>query len=633
MSKMLEKKKHRVTQSDKRIVEIDADLDKWQANLDEAKESNDTTLRKAAEDTIASLNRERRKLVLQKEKLVSEVEFEQESDEDDGALESAPKAYVFDGVVNLLTEKKFGFLRESAKIFEEKTFVSFDKKRKIEVHQNEVVYFNYADIRKSFLELGSKQAMWWFRAALEGKTITTKTEDGTVLEYTGPNRVYYRMVNQLSEPDNDTYNLINLTDAMRPTKPESELPWVMQSLFDALGGCKAENSEWLMKHTYAITYADVGNNLMAFPVIFGDGKIGKNALYDVIVPSMLGKSRCMTATWDTMDSNFNQFLLGKVFAFVDELPERANWDKIKNMSGSLSSYVKVKYGPEFEISNTLGLVFGGNCKTYPLPFEQGRQMSRVSPIKANGTTFAELVYYRGNDLFGEGFMEAEYEKLTNLSVAELTEADFAYEIGDKYLRNTKWATRENVQQLMNYLHTRFSPAGFNWNPDSDVKFVLNPLRGQDWEEISKSRKDPLEVLAKYFRELQPDYIIIDVAYEMYKIMFKSKYSAGINCKNQGNFKEAFTEALMSTHNCKRVRVDRGSAAPQIWVLIKLNKRPDVTWNRDDYILDINEGTKHAESILINDPSSEETDEYVPDNVVPIKLTAQDLRNSLRMSKE
>jgi hypothetical protein len=352
-------------------------------------------------------------------------------------------------------------------------------------------------------------------------------------------------VNTLCVADKNTMNLIDLSEVMKPNKvDEPKLNWIFSCLFDAMGGQKAENKDWLLKWVYAVVYANIGDPLMTFPVIFGEGKIGRNALFDMIIPTILGRSLCQTGTWDTMDSNFNQFKLGKVFTFIDELPDRADWNKIKNQSGSLSSYVKTKYGPEFEIDNCIISAYGGNSKTYPLPMEDGRQMSRVSPVCSDGKTFAQLVYERGTELYGVGFMEAEYKRITNKDAP--TTGDYMFEIGDKYLRNTQWATKDKIQDFLDYLHATYSPDGPDWQPDNDIKFILNPLRGKDWADIREQKKDPAVAVIEYLIKANPDFILTKVAYAMYEIAFKQRYGNHANKKSEISFGMTLANILNNT---------------------------------------------------------------------------------------
>jgi len=301
--------------------------------------------------------------------------------------------------------------------------------------------------------------------------------------------VYEKLVNTVDKVDDKTFNVLDTSMIMRPNYNKDEpqsCPTILQALLYAISGntiewneeteswtCdKPENLEFMEKWTYGVTHADIGNNMLPMPIIFGSGKVGKNAYFEIVFSTILGAELVFSGTWDTVDSGFNAFKLGKVFVFVDEIPERGEWNKVKNATGSLKEYIKTKYGAEFQVDNCIAYAMGSNQPLFPLPFEDGKQMIRVSPIKVvNTSTFAENAYKMLNKERGENYCR-DLLKSSGIDVDRLSD----FEVGDSLLKRvlaSEWQGRDCAQKFMNYLDQKYASERYN----------LQPLRGQDWDEM------------------------------------------------------------------------------------------------------------------------------------------------------
>lgn len=404
----------------------------------------------------------------------------------------------------------FAFLRRQGEFFITKVFIDRDKNDPdIERHTTEIESYSYELLSKAFIELEHPVARKFLRRMVEGQTFRVARGDGEFEEWAGPRRIYHKLVNTIHVPDPDTYNIINLDNIVKPTKEEHECPWALAALFKALGAGKQENVEHIERFIYSTCVADIGNNQTPFPVFYGKGKVGKNALFELVIPAIIGKESVFTGTWNLVgESNFNQFKLGKVLIFIDEIPERSEWTKIKNWTGSTTEYIKVKYGPEYLIDNVTALAFGSNETTFPLPWEDGEQMQRVSPMRVGDITFAEYVVNDAMQLFGENFIH-------DALMARIGEVPESIHMqGDKFLRSFKaeWCGREVIQQLVNYLHTKYDPG-------NGRRFVLMPLRGSDWEELTQEKKDYVyKALDWCMSKRAIDYVVLDEAYAVYEHM-------------------------------------------------------------------------------------------------------------------
>ena len=405
----------------------------------------------------------------------------------------------------------FAFQRRNGEYFITKVFVDKDKHDSdIERHTTELESYGYELLGKAFIELEHPVAKKFLRRMVEGTSFTVPTGDGEYETWEGPRRIYHKLVNTIHVPDPDTYNIINLDNIVKPTGIETECPWALKSLFKALGAGKEENIEHIEKFIYSTCVADIGNNQTPFPVFYGKGKVGKNALFELVIPGIIGKESVFTGTWSLVgESNFNQFKLGKVLIFIDEIPERSEWTKVKNWTGSTTEYIKVKYGPEYLIDNVTALAFGSNETTFPLPWEDGEQMQRVSPMKVGNTTFAEYIVKDANALYGDTF-------IADALMARIGEVPESIHMqGDKFLRNFKaeWCGKDVIQQLVNYLDTKY-------NPGEGKRFALQPLRGTDWDDLTHEKKDYVYRALDWCIDKKMDYIIVDEAYAVFEHMNK-----------------------------------------------------------------------------------------------------------------
>jgi hypothetical protein len=414
---------------------------------------------------------------------------------------------------DMYEQYKFGFLRRSGEFFITKVFCDRDKNDpELERYTTELENYNYPLLSKAFIELNHKVAVNYLRKMVEGKPFKIKNPEGVYEEWTGPRRIYHKLVNTIHIPDEDTYNVIDLTNIVKPTAREEVCPWILKCLFNSLGAGKQENIEWVEKWVYSVAVADIGNNQTPFPVFYGKGKMGKNALMELVIPAILGKELTFSGVWDIVgESGFTQFKLGKVVMFIDEIPERSEWTKIKNWTGSVTEYIKIKYGPEYTIDNVIALAFGSNETNFPLPFEDGEQMQRVSPLKAGTKTFAEYVIENAGIMFGR----EELEILVKDKIGYVP--DTPHMLGDKFLRNFKplWLGKDVIQQLVNYLHTKYGP-------EHDAqRFSLQPLRGEDWEELLASKTDYVKRTLQWALEKNTDYLIPQELYRVYEHMNKT----------------------------------------------------------------------------------------------------------------
>lgn len=383
-------------------------------------------------------------------------------------------------------------------------------------HFSKLTFFSDSKLYPTYSELSSPASRIYLRQMLEGGTMNIpgappEDEESTV-EF--ERRTFRRLANTKADTDPETYNMISDEHRMVPSGAiVKECPPVLHALMISLSGSvrtweqnhwelsKQENFDWLEKWIYGTVYADVGNNLLGMPVIFGGGKVGKNALAERVIPGMIGSQYCFTNTWDIIDGNFNAFKIGKLFTFIDEVPPRDDWSKLKNMTGSPTSYVKEKYGPEFQIDNCIVYMLGSNEEVYPLPLEDGKQMVRVSPIKVTKeNTFAECVV----QVLTKTFVT---EALTELGVDTFGLDDYA--LGDTFLKKfeASWLSQETLQEFLDYLHTKYG----------NGKFSLQPLRGKDWVEILRTKPDPITEVAAYVIERSPEVITVDELYEIYRI--------------------------------------------------------------------------------------------------------------------
>lgn len=402
-------------------------------------------------------------------------------------------------------------LGSQVRYFYKKTIVDTHRVTGAKLPETSLTFFSSNQLYPHFAEMQSKKSQIAFRQLVEGNTL--KLSDGT--DVTLDSRTYRKLGNTRHIPGPENYNLLDLVDILKPSGKEvKECPLILQALMLSLSGnvrnfeqdhfelSKPESYYWLEKWIYGVVCADIGNPMLGMPVIFGAGKVGKNALCDIIIPKILGTNLCFSATWDTIDGNFNAFKVGKVFTFIDEVPAREDWAKLKNYTGSPTSFVKEKYGPEFVIENTIAFMIGSNETVYPLPLEDGKQMTRVSPIEVtNKSLFATNLV----ELLG---LTTVATKLYNAGV-DINNLD-EYELGDTYLKQftEEWQGEAVLQEFVDYLHTTYG----------QVAYTLQPLRGEDWRKITSGKRSFVEQTAEYIMEQNPEFITLPELYEIYKII-------------------------------------------------------------------------------------------------------------------
>ena len=430
----------------------------------------------------------------------------------------------------VMSETDMKFFRDAApKYFRSLTTSVVDKKTDVELFNTEIKFYPPSTLKENWIELDDELARKMFRTMVEGGDITVKDpQSNQFITKKYPPKVFDKITNTLKIVDDKTYNLLRLEDKLLPSYEKGTVPKLstyMRALVNAISGNnitwnnslqdwtgdKEENRVWFEKWIYGTVHADIGNSGASLPVIFGPGKVGKNALFDIVFKQILGKESCFTSTWDVLHGNFDGFKMNKVFMFIDEVPARNDWSTFKNMTGSPDSFIKMKYGAEFTIENTIRYGVGCNDVGYPLPVEDGPQMMRVSPMKTQAASTFATNFVKITDQDNKpGYCR---ELLTNLDptldVEELTD----FEVGDLLLRgplHNEWASRDAAQEFLNYLdYTYKSETGFYNHP---------PLRGQDWRDIIDEKESTVNKIADYVITEEVETVSTKELYELYKLL-------------------------------------------------------------------------------------------------------------------
>ena len=488
---------------------------------------------------------------LAKEAADLEKSQEQKKREEESYAIDKWNAFVKSEEVLLETDMKF-FRDSQPKYFRKLQTKSWHKKTNVEFVNTEVRFYPPSSLAENWLQLKDQRAKDMFRVMVEGGELIVKNpETGEIIKKTYPSRVYDKITNTLKKVDNITYNMLDLNDKLEPNyEPDdnTDCPIIIKALLfavsgniitydDALGrfvGDKEESLLWMEKWLYGTVYADIGNNMASFPVFYGSGKVGKNALFDVILKQLLGKDACFSGTWDTIHGNFDGYKLGKVMMFIDEVPEKGSWEVLKNMTGSTDAFVKQKYGAEFVIDNTVRYAVGTNEEVYPLPVENGPQMMRVSPIKTSrSSTFAEntvkmLDKYKGENYCRNLLRESD----DTLNVDSMDD----FTVGDALLRNVlqnEWANRESNQQLLNYLHSTYKSESGNYS--------LPPLRGIDWDNIVRDKIPAVQKVVDYITDQEIETITTMEMYEIYKVLQAERNDS---LKKLNGFSQSIVEPML-----------------------------------------------------------------------------------------
>lgn len=457
------------------------------------------------------------------------------------------KAQAIELAKKIYNDYGFSFHRDNQPRYFYKLMTSKTDKKGNTIRMQDLQYFSHGSLYPNFSELEFELTRRYLRRMIEGDTITWQDHTGTIHQETFQRRVYDKMTNTTHQVDEKTFNLVDLSDKLQPQDSgPADCPTIVRALLYAITGnvitwnperqdwdCdKPDTLEWFEKWLYGAVHANVGDFAMSMPVIFGDGKVGKNALFDIIVRQMLGTWCCFTGTWDVIDSNFTAFKLGKTFMFIDEIPERSEWTKLKNATGSLVQYIKEKYGPEFEVDNCIVYAMGSNNHTFPLPFEEGEQMMRVSPIKTTRhSTFADntvkMLNQQYQDQFDEPFVDAIIRASGNdpAGMSDFQKGDYVL----RRLMASEWQSRECAQQLLNYLHHKFAGGTYQ----------LSPLRSTDWNMIRETKINGVEVTVEFVLAHRPEIISVTELYEIYR----EAVGDPTKCKNKQNFTGEIREAL------------------------------------------------------------------------------------------
>lgn len=447
-------------------------------------------------------------------------------------LSNAQKYKIFKQALQVYENTGMSFIIDGQpKYFYKLTTTKQNARTKKEESCTELKYINHGTLYPNWTELEHPYAKTVFRKMINGEAISVVNEEDQTETYQFKSRVYSKLVNTVDIVDDQTYNTLDLSRVMQPNydkEVKQECPLIMRALLFALSGNtiewneskndwvgdKPENLEFLEKWSYGALHAAIGNNMLSMPIIFGSGKVGRNSYFEIVFGNVLGSDLRFSGVWDVIDSSFNAFKLGKVFIFIDEIPERGEWNKVKNATGSLKEYIKQKYGAELEVDNCIVYAMGSNQVLFPLPFEDGPQMMRVSPIKAVKTsTFAENTVKILDRSRGQGYCK----KLLEDAGIDTTNMDI-FAIGDAVLRGPlaeEWQSRANAQQLLNYLDQTYKRD----------RYHLAPLRGQDWDEITEYKKDAVKATAEFIIGHDPEIISTHEIYEIYKIIQSERNSS------------------------------------------------------------------------------------------------------------
>jgi hypothetical protein len=527
---------------------------------------------------------------LSKQKKTKEKDQQQKAKEEESSTIDRWNAFV--KAEKVLKETDMKFYRDSQpKYFRKLKTTSKHKKTEVEYINTEVKFYPPSSLGENWIELKDQRARDMFRIMVEGGELIVKDpETNETIKKTYEPRVFDKITNTLKVVDNITYNMLDLSDKLEPNWLEGtvpQCPLIHKALFIAISGNeietmkKPENLDWLEKWIYGTIHADIGNNMTSFPVIYGPGKVGRNALFDVVLKQCLGKEACFSGTWDLIHGNFDGYKLGKVMMFIDEVPEKGSWDVLKNMTGSTDSFVKQKYGAEFVIDNTIRYAIGTNEETYPLPVENGPQMMRVSPIKTNrNSTFAENTVKLLDMNHGEGYCRKTLkESDETLDVDNMTN----FMVGDTLLRNVlqkDWASRDACQQLLNYLDYTFKSESGNYS--------LAPLRGSDWDTIIRDKIPAINQVVDYLIEQDIETITTLEMYEIYKVIQQDRSDM---VKKMQGFSQSIAD-LMSQAEYKafhQAYID-GDTRTTIYTNTTKEHFKDYKIDIDRYIVDVQMGT-------------------------------------------
>lgn len=474
-------------------------------------------------------------------------------------------------------EYKICFFRDAQPRYFYKLYTEKTDQDGRKLTMQEIKYCPHSQLYPNFPSLKSDKAREFLRQMTEGKKISIQDSEGTVTDHYFERREYDKMSNTRMQVDDITYNLVDISHKLEPTDGPDECPTLLKALMYAVTGntitwnaqtntwdCdKQDTLDWFEKWIYGAVHANIGEWSTSMPIIFGGGKVGKNALFEIVFEQLLGKWCIFASTWDTFNSNFDAFKVGKVFTFIDEIPDRNEWDKLKNQTGSTTQYIKEKYGPEYEVENCIMYALGSNQVNYPLPLEKGEQMMRVSPIRTNkNNTFAIYSVRMLDQEHGAGYCDNLIKAAGN-DPAKMSEHDK----GDYILRylDTSWKTREAAQQFLNYLHRRFGGG----------KYQLSPLRSTDWNLIYQFKRDTVEETAKFILEHRPAIITAREVYEIY-MAFQTIAGEEKISKKKANLLREVEEYLKEQGYDVRINANiAGDARETVFYLPQLVKHGDV----------------------------------------------------------
>lgn len=129
--------------------------------------------------------------------------------------------------------------------------------------------------------------------------------------------------------------------------------------------------------------------------------IGKSTI-GTVIRHLVGERNARVAQTKDLKSQFDGWLVGKLFVQIDEVYEAGNWDlanKLKPLITEPTVSVNVKYGPQMEIMNFARLMMFSN-HTAPLNIEAGDRRYFVFNSDAqprDDDYYEDLYRYLGND--------------------------------------------------------------------------------------------------------------------------------------------------------------------------------------------------------------------------------------------
>jgi uncharacterized Fe-S center protein len=136
--------------------------------------------------------------------------------------------------------------------------------------------------------------------------------------------------------------------------------------------------------------------------------------------------------------------------------------------------------------------------------------------------------------------------------------------------------------------------------------VLEPLRGQDWQEILQNKPNPLNQVVDYICERGVDVITINELYEIYKVITGDKMNNTF-IKNVNNFSASMTPLLENKGYTRKTQVRvQVNQTMQAALKAKMNSDTSKTMTQTTVFHTVNGATVN----LVQDVSKYITDELL-----------------------